>query len=62
MKNVTKFVFVLFGFNLALIASSNELNAQKTGKKKKHHEGCVGTGICGKTKAGKEVSGQFRVW
>ncbi|MGZ5221250.1 MAG: hypothetical protein ACXWV2_12490 [Chitinophagaceae bacterium] len=62
MKNIFKLFLVLSGFSMALIASSGKLDAQKNEKKKKHGEGCIGKGICGKTKQGKELAGQYRVW
>lgn len=62
MKITFKLLLVLFSFSLALVSSSGRLDAQKQEKKKKGGEGCVGKGVCGKTKSGKELAGQYRVW
>ncbi len=63
MKKSLKFFLVIIGFCLALAASSDKIGAQHKPKKKKESgEGCVGKGVCGKTRAGKEVAGQYRVW
>ncbi len=62
MKHLAKLLLVMAGFGLSIIATSAETDAQTKGRKKKHGEGCIGKGACGKTKAGKEMPGQYRVW
>lgn len=42
--------------------SSDSLPPSSSKKAKKLREGCTGKGICGKTKQGKEIKGQYRVW
>ena len=59
MKKLSKFILVLFGFIIAIMASSSKANAnaeftlQETGS-------CVQTGDCGTTAGGVKLNGFWR--